>query len=336
LSIEVFAAEPEERLTAVVVGRSPWLRFLAARAAGLVVTVCSLIMFTFLLVRLVPGDPARNIVGMNASNAAVVQVRDQLGLNDSIFRQFADYVGGLLSGDLGTSFALHQPVSELLAQRLPITAELAGAALVVVLIVAFPLGMLIAHIQFTGRARWASPTFSAGSGVAGAMPEYITGTALVFLFALTWQIFPAQGGGGVTGSVLPVASISLAPTFVLARLVRNETLSILSSDYIAAARSKRLTSRYLYLRHVLPNVVTSTLTLSGLLLVALLGGTLICENVFNIAGLGTSAIQSILASDYPMIQGTILTLGLLAVLINLLVDVVLGLLDARTLGGSTR
>ena len=169
------------------------------------------------------------------------------------------------------------------------------------------------------------------TSVVGALPEYITGTLLIFVFALTLRLLPAQGGGSFEGLLLPAVAVGLAPGVVMARIVRNETRAVLGQEYISTARGKRLSTPRLLLAHVFPNVVTSTLTLGGLLLIALLGGTVIVENVFNIAGLGTQVVQAIFASDYPSIQGIILVLGLLAALVSLVIDVVLGILDPRVL-----
>jgi len=261
----------------------------------------------------------------------VEQVRAQLGLDQPLWQQFGHYLANLARGDLGTSFVTQQPVTEMLAQRLPLTAQLAVYALIIVVVVGFAVGIAVGVLQRNQRGRGVTTSFTGGSSLVGAMPEYITGTLLIYLFALTLHLFPVQGGQGFKSMVMPAVSVALAPTAVLARLVRNETVSVLSQEYMMTATSKRLPLRRLLLRHLVPNVVTSTLTLGGLLLVALLGGTVITENVFNIAGLGTEIVQAILQSDYPTVQGIILVLGVLAVAINLTVDIALGLLDPRVL-----
>ena len=312
-------------------GGSPWPRYLLSRLAGVVVLAVILIVVTFLIVHLVPGDPARNVLGINASAAQVQQVSRQLGLTQPLVTQFGHYVSNLLSGNLGTSYVTSQPVDVMISQRLPVTAELAGLALAVVILVGFPLGIVIGSLRRSGRAGWAGSAFTAGASLGGALPEYITGTVLIFAFALTWHVLPVQGGTSLREIILPVIAIAFAPTAIFARLVRNETATVLGQEYITTAISKRLPTWRLYLAHVLPNVVTSTLTLGGLLLVALLGGTVVTENVFNIPGLGTEIVQAILQNDYPAIQGIILVLGGLAILITLVVDIALGLLDPRTL-----
>ena len=219
----------------------------------------------------------------------------------------------------------------MIAQRLPVTAELAGLAVAFVLVIGFPLGIAIGSLQHRQRAPWTGTVFTMFASLGGALPEYITGTVLILAFALGLKLLPVQGSTSLRGIILPVIAIGFAPAFIFARLVRNETAKVLSQEYITTAVSKRLPTWRLYASHVLPNVVTSTLTLGGLLLVALLGGTVVTENVFNIPGLGTEIVQAILQNDYPAIQGIILVLGAVAIAITLAVDVVLGLIDPRTL-----
>jgi len=267
-----------------------WARYLAGRLAGAIAVLAAVVLLTFMIVRWVPGDPARNILGLTAGPAQVAQVRQELGLTNSIWQQFGHYISGLARGDLGRSFVNQQPIAQMIGQRLSLTAELAISALVVVLVIGFPLGILAGWLQHHGRARGFGFGVATGSSLAGALPEYITGTLLIFVFALTLRVLPVQGGPGFTGMVLPALAVGLAPAAVFTRLVRNETVSVLSQEYIATAMSKRLPGIRLILRHVLPNVATSTLTLGGLLLVALLGGTVITENVFNISGLGTGIV----------------------------------------------
>ena len=294
-----------------------------------------LIGVTFLLVHLVPGDPARNLVGITGTKEQVDLVREQLGLNDPLLFQFADYLRGLVRGDLGTSFITGQPVTELLGQRLPVTTELAGLGVLIVLLCGFPIGIAVAASQSRGGRRWIGSSFTSGAGAIGALPEYVIGTILILLFALTLHIFPAQGGPGPREMLLPAITVALAPTAVFARLVRNETATVLEQEYIATAKSKRLPRPRLYLRHVLPNVVTSSLTFGGLILISLLGSTVIAENVFNIPGLGTQIVQAILSSDYPVIRAIILVLGLLSILITVVIDIVLASVDPRTLTRTT-
>lgn len=311
-----------------------WTRYVLGRLAGLLGVVVALLAITFLLIQLVPGDPARNIVGVTATQEQVEIVRERLGLNDPFLVQAWSYVSALARGDLGNSFVNQQPIVEMIAQRLPLTAAVAVGGLIVVLLIGFPIGIAVASIERRGRARVVSGVYNAVAGLIGAVPEYITGTILVIVFALSLQWLPAQGGQGFTGLILPAIAVGLAPAAVMSRIVRNETRSVLGQEYIATARSKRLSGSRLLFGHALPNIATSSLTMGGILLVALLGGTVIVENVFNIPGLGTQIVSSILSSDYPAIQGIILTLGVLAAVVNLLIDILLGILDPRVLSKS--
>ncbi|MFJ2743430.1 ABC transporter permease [Streptomyces sp. NPDC087440] len=314
-------------------GRSPWLGFLVRRGAGLVGVLLTLVVGTFLMIQLIPGDPAQQLAGSSATAERIVQVRHELGLDLSLWQQFTAYVGGLFHGDLGTSFAAGLPVTDLIAARLPFTAELALIAMVLVLLVSVPLGMSVAVACRGGRRRRLDTAFTSLTAVAGAIPEYVLATVLVLVFAITLGVLPAAGAATLSALILPVLAVSVGPVCTLARIVRRETATVLTQDYLRTARGHRLKPLRLYARHALPNLLTSTLTLGGLILSGLLGGTVIVEIVFAWPGLGTGVVNAITARDYPVVQGIVLLLGLLATLLNLLVDVVLGLLDPRTLNG---
>ncbi|WP_329115456.1 ABC transporter permease [Streptomyces sp. NBC_01465] len=315
--------------------RSPWTGFLVRRLVGLAGVLVTLVVGTFLMIQLVPGDPARQVAGSGATAEQIEQVRHGLGLDRTLWEQFTSYVGGLLHGDLGTSFAAGRPVSQLIGDRLPFTAQLALIAMVVVLLVSVPLGMAVAVACRGGRRRWLDSCFTAVTAVAGAVPEYVLATVLVLVFAVTWGVLPAAGAASLSAMVLPVLAVSVGPVCTLARIVRRETATVLTQDYLRTARGHRLRAVRLYSRHALPNLLTSTLTLGGLILSGLLGGTVIVEIVFAWPGLGTGVVNAITARDYPVVQGIVLLLGLLATVLNLLVDIVLGLLDPRTLTGRT-
>ena len=308
-----------------------WVGYLLGRLGGVVGIVIALLAITFLLIQFVPGDPARNIVGVTATQEQVELVRERLGLNDPFLVQAWNYVSRLVQGDLGNSFVTQQPIVELIRQRLPITVAVAFGGLLVVLLVGFPFGVAVAFAERRGGSKATSGGFNVGAGLVGALPEYITGTLLVIIFALSLGWLPAKGGVGLEGFILPCIAVGLAPAAVLARVLRSETRAVLGQEYISTARSKRISGARLLVGHVLPNVATSALTLGGIIFVALLGGTVIVENVFNVPGLGTQIVQSILSSDYPAIQGIILTLGLLAAFVNLAIDILLGILDPRVL-----
>ncbi len=313
--------------------RSPWFRFIVRRLIGLAGVLIVLVAGTFLMVQLIPGDPAQLVAGPNASPDQVTHVRETLGLDQPLWNQFTDYTRGILSADLGNSFATGEPVSKVIASRLPFTAQLAFASIVLVLLISVPLGMAIAVACQGGRRRWLDSAFTGATSFFGAIPEYVFGVLLIFVFAVSLGLLPNSGAATVSAMILPVAAVSVGPVCTLARIVRRETTVVLAQDYMRTARGRRLRPLRLYTRHALPNLLTSTLTLGGLILASLLGGTIIVEFIFNWPGLGTRIISAIVSRDYPVIQGVVLVVGLLAAVINLLVDVVLGLTDARTLSG---
>ncbi|MEV0684306.1 ABC transporter permease [Nocardia sp. NPDC050378] len=303
-----------------------WLGFAVRRAAGLLAVAVVLVVVTFGMIQLIPGDPAESLAGQNATQADIARIRTELGLDRPLLTRFFDYVSGLLHGDLGRSFQTREAVSDVIATRLPFTAQLAVFSLILVLAVALPLGIAVAARR-SGRT---DGMFTLSTGLLGAIPEYVVGTALVVVFAITLGVLPAGGAQTTQSLILPVLAISLPSMCVMARVVRREAANVLSQDYIRTARGRRLPPLRLYLRHVLPNLLTAVMTLSGLVLASMLGGTVIVETVFAWPGIGQRVVDALLVRDYPVIQGCVLVLGLLAAVLNLLVDIALAILDPRS------
>ncbi|MFD0899484.1 ABC transporter permease [Actinomadura sediminis] len=310
---------------------NPWLGFAARRLVGIAGVLATLVGATFLMVQLIPGDPARALAGTGATGAEVERIRHELGLDRSIPEQFVSYVNGLLRFDLGTSFQTGESVADVIAGRMPFTAQLAFLAIAIVIVLSVPLGMAVAIATRGGRRARLDTAFTFGTGTLGATPEYVIGTLLVLVFAITLGLLPAAGAASPSSLILPVLAIAIGPTCVLARIVRRETAVVLDQDYMRTARGRRLPPLSLYARHALPNLLTSTLTMGGLTLTSLLGGTVIVESVFAWPGMGSRVVEAIINRDYPVIQGTVLVLGIIAALVNLLIDTLLGLLDPRTL-----
>lgn len=202
-------------------------------------------------------------------------------------------------------------MSQVVGDRLPATVELAVAAFVVAVVVSIPLGLLMAVLTRGGWRRRTELAFTSVSVVVAAIPEFLIGVGLVYVFSVHLGWAPVAGRSGVGSYVLPVLALALGPASVLARIVRVELLAVLRADYIRTARAKRLPPRLVYLRHALPNAVTATITVGGLLLSAMVAGT-------------------VLAKDYPVVQGVVLVYGVGVLLVNLAVDVALALLDPRS------
>ncbi|WP_104045424.1 ABC transporter permease [Arthrobacter sp. ZGTC412] len=317
------------------IARSTWGSFALSRLGGLFLSLALLVVLTFLIVPLIPGDPAVAILGPDATPEAVAALRKKLNLDLPLYEQFVLYLQGLLSLDLGNSFRFGTPVTALIATKLPYTAQLAFASILVVILVAIPLGMLIGVLTRGGRRPALALGFGTVAGFLASFPGYVAATLLVVVFGLWLKVLPAGGVDSPFAFVLPTAALAFGPTFAVARVVRQETYMVLEQDYLRTARGRRLSTLRLYLRHALPNLLTSTLTVSGLILAGLLGGAIVIETVFSIPGLGNEVVNAIIVKDYPLIQGIVLTIGGLAILINLLIDVILGVIDPRTLGGSS-
>jgi peptide/nickel transport system permease protein len=316
-----------------------WPIFLLRRLAGLAAVFVLLLVLSFLIVQLIPGDPAVTVAGSDATTAEIEAVRQQLGLDRPFLTQFGDYVGGVLSGDLGTSFQYRQPVMEIIGNRLPFTATIALNGILITLLVAVPLGMGVGIATRGGRRRRLDTGFGVTTGFLDSVPGYIMATFLVVLFALGIGLFPwlppvYSARYGVVSIILPIAALVIGPICTVSRVVRRETAVVLENDYMRTARGRRLPAASLYLKHALPNLLTTTLTLSGLILSGMLGGALIIENVFAVPGLGSGIIKAILDRDYPVIQGMVLVIGMIAAVVNLIVDVLLAMVDSRNLGGA--
>lgn len=316
-------------------GSSGWGSFALRRLGGLVLSLGLLVLLTFLIVPLIPGDPAVAILGPNASADAVAALRERLHLDDPLPVQFLDYLHGLVTLDLGQSFRYNTPVTTTIATKLPYTATTAIGAIIVVILVAIPVGMAIGVLTRSGRRPWLAVGFGTVAGFFASFPAYVAGTLLVVVFAIWLKILPAGGAATSSAYILPIAALALGPTFAVARVVVQETYAVLHQDYMRTARGRRLSAARLYIRHALPNLMASTLTLTGLILASMLGGAIVIETVFSLPGLGLEVVQAIIFRDFPVIQGIVLTVGTLAILINLVIDVVLGLIDPRTLGGPT-
>lgn len=261
-------------------------------------------------------------------------IREQLGLNDSLPAQFWNYITGLFTGDMGDSFSLNAPVTEVVFSRLPFTAGLSFAALLVVLLCAIPLGMAVGVLTRGGRRRWLDATFATGTAVISAIPPYVMATLLILLFAVQLQLLPpATSQSRMAASVvLPLLALAIPSTCAIARIVRRETAVVLQQDYMRTAAGWRLGAARRYLKYALPNLLTSTLTLSGLLLIAMLGGAITVETVFNWPGLGLGIVNAVAASDYRLVQGIVIVLAMLAALMVILVDLVLAIIDPRVRG----
>jgi peptide/nickel transport system permease protein len=313
-------------------GRSKhsWLSFIGRRLVRLLISIFVLVTVSFFMIRVIPGDPIRNALGLNASQAVVDAERSAMGLDLPLWEQYLRFWQGLLTGQLGESFTLRQPVADIIAQRLPATLELALLALAATLLLAVPTGLLAAAFTRGGRRRGLELGYTSASGLLSVVPEFLLGVGLVYVFAVQTDLLPVAGRSGPESYILPVAALSIGSAAAMSRIVRAEALTVLDQDYIRTARAKRMTAWRLYLKHALPNLLTSSLTIGGLILGSLIAGTVLVENIFDWPGLGLTIVDSIREKDYPVAQAVIIVYGLIVLLVTLLVDIVLVILDPRS------
>lgn len=309
---------------------NPWVSFLVRRGGQFVLSVWVLVTAAFFMIHLVPGDPVRAALGLNAPAELVESRRAALGLDQPLLVQYFDYIGGLFTGDMGSSMITGQPVAEIISTRLPATLQLALLAVLLVLLVSVPVGVTMAVATRGGRRRGLELAFAAVTVILAAIPEFLLAVGLVYVFAVSLGWFPVAGNTAPFALVLPVIALAVGPIAVFSRIIRVEVLSVLGQDFIRTARAKRLAPHRIYSRHALPNAMTATLTLTGLLLTGMVAGTVLVENVFAWPGLGTMIVQSILTKDYSVVQGIVLVYGIGVLLVNLVIDVMLALLDPRS------
>lgn len=310
--------------------RNPWASYLLRRSGYFVVSLFVLVTISFLLVQLIPGDPARESAGENAPPEVVEARRAELGLDRPLIVQYFSFWGGLFTGNLGKSISSRLPVIDVIMQRAPATLEIALAAVAIALVLAVCLGLAFGALTRGGRRPGVETGFTWSSAILAVIPEFLAGILLVYFFAVTLDLLPVAGRGGPASYILPIVALAIGPTASLTRIVRAETLTVLQQDYVRTARSRRMPAVRLYGKHVLPNLLTSTLTISGLLLGSMIAGTVLVENIFAWPGLGGVIVQSIQGKDYPLVQGIIIFYGAVVLLINLFIDIALILLDPRT------
>ncbi len=306
--------------------------YLARRLALLVPILVGVSIFIFLILRLIPGDPARLEAGPDASLEGVEQIRHELGLDRSWPEQYAIFIGKLLQGDLGRSSRSHEPVRREIFSRFPATVELTLASILIA--VAFGMGAGIA-----AGIRPHSPV-DYGSMVIALLgvstPGFWLGLMLISLFAVGLGWFPSGGRGGVEHLALPAVTLGVSAAAVIARVTRASMLEVIHQDYIRTARAKGLFPNRITFVHALRNALIPIVTISGLQFGFLLGGAVVVETVFSWPGVGRLLVDSIAARDYPIVQGIMLLLATEFVMVNLLVDVVYAFIDPRIRYGGGR
>jgi len=291
----------------------------------------------FLILRLAPGDPAAVIAGNSATNEDIAKIQVQLGLDRSIPVQYGIWMGNVFQGDLGFSYYLNKPVTELIAQRVEPTLSLAFGTVILALLIAVPLGTVAAWRM----GGWLDRLLS-GFSVAGfSVPVFVIGYLLIYLFAIRLEWLPVQGYKSISGPsaagpwawmrqlILPWMTLAMIYVALIARVTRASVSEALTEDYIRTARAKGITESAVLLRHALANAAVPIVTVVGIGIALLIGGVVVTETVYAIPGLGSLTVDAVLNRDFPVIQGLVLLFSVSYVLINLLVDLSYLVLDPR-------
>ncbi len=304
---------------------SGFLGYLTQRVVGVVVTILFVAITIFLMVRILPGDPARVIAGVLATDQDVQRIRAQLGLDQPIWVQARIFLTDLVRGDLGISARTSNPVSAEILARLPNTVLLAVVSLVIAVAVGLPLGTLAA-------ARAGSMTDLAVSALVVfgiSMPVYWLGLMLIILFSIRLRWLPAAGFDGPASVLLPAITLAAFSVAFVARITRSSMLEVLRQDYVRTARAKGVKRRSVLWRHALRNALSPIVTVIGLQFGQLLGGAILTETVFGWPGVGRLLVDSIFSRDYPMVQGLVIVFALLFAVVNLIVDLLYERIDPR-------
>ena len=301
------------------------LRYLVRRILLTIPVLLGVATLVFSLIHLVPGDPAQAMLGDGASPQDVAELRTSLGLDRPLLEQYVAFLRSAVTGDLGKSFRTGQPVTTMIVERVPATAELAIAAMIVAILIALPLGVVAAVWRGTA-ADYGAMTFAL-AGVS--IPNFWLGPLLAIVFAVELGWLPVSGRGTLAHLILPAVSLGLALAAILARMTRASLLDELRELYVRAARARGVSRLIAVTMHALRNSMVPLLTIVALQFGAVLTGAVITETIFAWPGIGRLLIQSIGFRDYPMVQGCILLIAVTYVTVNLVTDLMYGVLDPR-------
>lgn len=313
------------------------LRYLVRRAISTLPMLVLVGLITFLLIHITPGDPASVVAGENASDEAIEDARRRLGLDKPFLIQFWTWLVNVLHGELGTSFTSGRPVTELIFDRMPTTLSLTAGATLIGLLIAIPLGVFAA----TQRGSWLDRITILGTSLGIAAPEFFIGLLLVLVVALQLGWLPATGYIPFSEDplewalrlTLPSITLGLGVAAELARQVRGAMIDVLSRDYIQTARAKGLSTASIIIKHGLKNAAIPVVTVLGLQIRRLLGGTVIVEQIFAMNGVGSLAVRAVFLRDLPVLLGVALTTAVIVLLVNLIVDMSYGYFDPKVRAG---
>jgi ABC-type dipeptide/oligopeptide/nickel transport system permease component len=300
-------------------------KYIVKRIGQSVLTVFLTLTTVFVLIRLAPGDPAYSMAGPLATSEDLARIRSNMGLDQSVIVQYLRYLAGVLRLDLGTSYSFQAPALDVVMARLPYTITLSVAAILLTTVVSVPLGVWMARRAETRRELAANAVTIAGQ----SMPDFWTGLMLITLFAVLIPIFPTAGFATWSSLVLPTVTIAVLQIALISRLVRREMAGALTSPYVTVARSRGVSERQLIWRYALRNSAIPVFTALGTRFALMLNGVVLVEVVFAWPGVGSLVVRALDTRDYPLIQATVLVTAVLAIMVQLVVDLCYPLLDPR-------
>lgn len=301
-------------------------QYIIRRFLQMIPITLGIITLIFSLIHLIPGDPAASIAGEGARPEDIAQVRKALGLDQPLWKQYVTYLGNLARGDLGRSFRTNESVAKEIMARYPATIQLAFGAMVVAILVAFPLGIVSAIY----RGSWIDNVARFFALVGVSMPSFWFGPLLIIAFAIHFEWFPVSGReAGFKSIVLPSLTMGLALAAILTRMIRVSLAEELTQLYVTTAIAKGVTRQKAIFRHALKNALIPVITVLALQFGSLLTGAIITEQIFSWPGLGRLLIQSITTRDYPQVQASILVIALTYIMVNFISDLMYGVVDPR-------
>lgn len=291
--------------------------YIIRRLLQMIPVLLGVILVVFLIMQLVPGDPAVLLAGEGASAETVDRIRHQLGLDQPLFIQYFHYVLDVVQGDFGTSLRSNLPVFKEIMIRLPITIELAVASIFITIVFGMLAGIISATKQYTAS----DITIMIVALLGVSLPSFCLGLSLIYFFSVKMHLFPVAGWGTWKHVILPAITLGASGAAIVARMTRSTMLDVIRQDYIRTAKAKGLKLRIIIYKHALKNALIPVITVVGLQFGVLLGGTVLVESVFAINGLGRLIVDAIRMRDLPMVQGGVLVASIIFVMVNLAVDV---------------
>ena len=299
--------------------------YILRRLLQMIPVMIGVTLVVFLIMQLVPGDPARMLAGEGASPEPIEAIRNSLGLNRPLWVQYFSYLGNVLQGDFGKSIVTSSPVLEEILIRLPTTIELALASI----FVAISLGLVAGIVSATKQNTVADMSIMVVALIGVSMPSFWMGLMLMYYFSVELGMFPVAGWGTLSHVVLPAITLGSGGAAIIARMTRASMLEVIRQDYIRTARAKGVSEFKVVFKHALKNALIPIITVVGLQFGTLLGGTVLTESVFAINGVGQLIINAIRTRDLPLVQGTVLMISLIFMMVNMGVDVLYKMVNKR-------